>query len=118
MSSTSADAAKRPQSIEHVAISVSGETFTLEVAPPRGDLLDHFPGLPIIPAFVQVDWIAWVLLHYFKVGTIRAIEDVKFLAPIFPPCTLKGTVTFESGECSVTVTLPDGKVCAKGIFRT
>jgi 3-hydroxymyristoyl/3-hydroxydecanoyl-(acyl carrier protein) dehydratase len=45
----------------------------------------HFPGLPIVPGVVQIDWAARFALRHLPVeGGFTAMENIKFLALVLP----------------------------------
>ncbi len=65
--------------------------FTLAVEPEHPAFLGHFPGQPILPGVVQVDWALRLGAEAFgPLGAFRALEHLKFQDIIQPgePLTL------------------------------
>ena len=50
----------------------------------------HFPDMPILPGVTQVDWAVRFARQYLKLdGGFSSLENVKFLALIFPDTRLQ-----------------------------
>ena len=63
----------------------SGQTFTLAMDPDLTAFQGHFPGHPILPGVVQVDWaIRFGAEAFGPLGGFCAIEHLKFQDPILP----------------------------------
>ena len=63
----------------------SGHTFTLAMDPDLTAFQGHFPGHPVLPGVVQVDWAVRFGSEAFgPLGRFRAIEHLKFQDPIRP----------------------------------
>lgn len=60
--------------------------FELRIAHDLGYFEGHFPGLPILPGVVQIDWAAKLAGEHFGLGELRAdtLKAVKFSAPLIP----------------------------------
>jgi 3-hydroxymyristoyl/3-hydroxydecanoyl-(acyl carrier protein) dehydratase len=79
--------------------SASEAAFTLTLAPACAAFQGHFPGDPVLPGIVQVDWAIGLGLEVFgDLGAFRGLDQVKFLAPIRPlePVTL--SLALEPGK--------------------
>ncbi|HJU84445.1 MAG TPA: hypothetical protein VJ600_09560 [Holophagaceae bacterium] len=69
----------------------AADTFTLAVEPEHPAFLGHFPGQPILPGVVQIDWALRLgMARFGPLGTFRALEHLKFQDIIRPaePLTL------------------------------
>jgi 3-hydroxymyristoyl/3-hydroxydecanoyl-(acyl carrier protein) dehydratase len=59
----------------------------------------HFPGDPVLPGVVQVDWAARLGAEAFgALGAFRGVDQLKFLAPIRPLEPLELTLTLHVGR--------------------
>jgi len=49
----------------------------------------HFPGAPVLPGVVQIDWCVHLGRERLALrGGFRSLEQIKFLAPIVPSVTV------------------------------
>lgn len=49
----------------------------------------HFPGLPILPGVVQIDWaVHYARVHLALSGNFSSLENLKFLSPVLPEAKL------------------------------
>lgn len=83
-----------PASLQPVVEGGPGasRTFTLAVEAGHPAFDGHFPGQPILPGVVQVDWALRLGEQVFgPLGAFRALEHLKFQATIQPgePLTLR-----------------------------
>jgi 3-hydroxymyristoyl/3-hydroxydecanoyl-(acyl carrier protein) dehydratase len=63
--------------------------YELRVPPTLAHFDGHFPGLPILPGVVQIDWAARLAGREMPtVREIRSIEHLKFKAPVPPGAVL------------------------------
>ncbi len=58
----------------------------------------HFPGMPIIPGFLQLDWVLEICEENFFLFTAPRFSQVKFLKPILPRTTQEVTVEIKPGD--------------------
>jgi 3-hydroxymyristoyl/3-hydroxydecanoyl-(acyl carrier protein) dehydratase len=62
----------------------------LHVPPALAHFPGHFPGLPILPGVVQVDWaVRFAREHLGIAGELDRLENVKFLALVRPDARLQ-----------------------------
>lgn len=60
-------------------------TFAFELEADHPAFTGHFPGKPILPGLVQVDWALRLGKEVFgPLGTFRALEHLKFQATLAP----------------------------------
>jgi 3-hydroxymyristoyl/3-hydroxydecanoyl-(acyl carrier protein) dehydratase len=61
----------------------------LHVPPDLAHFAGHFPGLPILPGVVQLDWaVRFAREHFAITGGASLLQDVKFLAIVRPDARL------------------------------
>ena len=59
----------------------------------------HFPGLPVLPGVVQIDWAArFGHTHLPVEGAFSALENVKFLAPVHPGARLELALGWDAAK--------------------
>lgn len=76
----------------------SGHTFTLAMDPDLTAFQGHFPGHPVLPGVVQVDWAVRFGTEVFgPLGRFRAIEHLKFQDPIRPGEPVQLHLGFDPG---------------------
>jgi 3-hydroxymyristoyl/3-hydroxydecanoyl-(acyl carrier protein) dehydratase len=64
--------------------------LTLAIRPDLTYFSGHFPGLPLLPGVVQVDWAARFGREYLQAsGEFLSLDNLKFQAVIFPGATLE-----------------------------
>jgi acyl-coenzyme A synthetase/AMP-(fatty) acid ligase len=59
----------------------------------------HFPGMPILPGVVQIDWaVRYAREHLALVGEFSALENIKFLALVLPDAQLELTLKWDAAN--------------------
>lgn len=107
------DAPKLPEILAET-VSADRAEIALFVAPGLFWFQGHFPGMPILPGVVQVDW-ALALARRCLALPIETAANlrVKFVAPIVPGDRLVLTLAVEKGRFSFEYRR-DGKPCSSG----
>ena len=95
-----------------------GDHYELRVSPDLIHFAGHFPGLPILPGVVLVDWI--VRLAAASNGAVRAmtsVDQLKFTAPVPPGAVVSLCFAHEAPRCRVRFTARLGaRDCASGVL--
>ena len=74
-------------------------SFTLAVGPDLPAFQGHFPGDPLVPGVVLVDWAIRLGQEAFgALGAFAGLEQVKFLEPIRPGGELELVLALERGS--------------------
>jgi 3-hydroxymyristoyl/3-hydroxydecanoyl-(acyl carrier protein) dehydratase len=79
----------------------------------------HFPGFPILPGVVQIDWVIEYVRHYFNLECAAAAAmRVKFRQPIKPGDHLRLTLNYHSARQQIefVYALGDG-IASSGRIR-
>lgn len=86
------------------AVRVLGETgdavvLDLHVPPGLTHFSGHYPGQPILPGVVQIDWaVRYAREHLALSGQFTALENIKFLALVLPDAQLELTLKWEAAK--------------------
>jgi acyl-CoA synthetase (AMP-forming)/AMP-acid ligase II len=76
--------------------------LNLRVPPQLVHFAGHFPGLPILPGVVQVDWaIRFASAHVPHVRDVSSVDRLKFLAPVLPGALLRLTLKHDAANARV-----------------
>ena len=95
---------------EVLAETASAHRVDIEILVPRelSYFDDHFPGYPLLPGVVQVDWaIRFARSRSIVAGGFSALENLKFLSPILPDTRL--VMSLKSDDNRLDFTYADGK---------
>ncbi|MEW6343998.1 MAG: AMP-binding protein [Paraburkholderia sp.] len=110
----------RADGFELLAEAQQGSEFYYELHVPRTlvHFAGHFPGLPILPGVVQVDWaIRLAAAHVGAAGTLESIDRLKFMAPVPPGALLKLTFSHDASRQRIPFTYRLGeRDCASGVL--
>jgi len=92
-------------------------SFTLRIPPELAHFPGHFPGRPLLPGVVEVDWAVRLGLRHFMLATERfsALKGLKFNSPILPGTVLQLTLTWSDGKSRLDFIYQVGaRACATG----
>ncbi|WP_395061835.1 AMP-binding protein [Paraburkholderia silvatlantica] len=95
-----------------------GRTFELRVPHTLVHFAGHFPGLPILPGVVQVDWAMRFARDWVPgVRALASIDQLKFTMPVPPGALLKLVLTHDAARRRVAFAWRVGeRDCASGVF--
>lgn len=80
------------------ALAMEPATLALDIPVTLPHFSGHFPGHPILPGIVQLDWAIVFGQECFQLPQrVRSVERLKFNAPVFPPCQLILTLEIAKG---------------------
>jgi acyl-coenzyme A synthetase/AMP-(fatty) acid ligase/3-hydroxymyristoyl/3-hydroxydecanoyl-(acyl carrier protein) dehydratase len=110
----------RSEGVEVLAEARSGDTlhYELRVPPTLAHFAGHFPGLPILPGVVQVDWAVRLAAdHLPAVRAVASIDRLKFMAPVSPGAVLALTLAHDAARRRLQFAYrANGRECASGVI--
>lgn len=78
-----------PEVVSASTDSPASRTLVLHVAPELGYFAGHFPGMPLLPGVVQVDWATRLGRQHLQIsGEFASLDNLKFQSVIFPGATI------------------------------
>ncbi|MCX4160848.1 MULTISPECIES: AMP-binding protein [Paraburkholderia] len=110
----------RADGAEVLAETRDGDALRYELRVPPGlvHFDGHFPGLPILPGVVQIDWaIRLASEHFTNVREVASIDRLKFLVPVPPGAVLHLTLAHDAARRRVQFGYRLGeRDCASGVI--
>jgi hypothetical protein len=89
----------------------------LYVPPQLAWFAGHFPGRPLLPGVVQVDWAARLAAEGgWCGGTFAGLSQVKFTAPVLPATVLRLTLERRNGRLAFAMSSAAGS-CTRGTLH-
>lgn len=103
--------------LAHVS-DADGDHYELRVSPDLVHFSGHFPGLPILPGVVLIDWAVRLAAARNRAArAITAVDQLKFMAPVPPGAVVSLRLAHEPERCRVRFTARLGaRDCASGVF--
>ncbi|HEX7935861.1 MAG TPA: AMP-binding protein [Paraburkholderia sp.] len=120
VSAVAAAFAPRTEGFELLAEARGGDTLHYELRVPAtlAHFAGHFPGLPILPGVVQVDWatrLASEQLPYVR--DVASVDRLKFMAPVSPGSVLNLTLAHDAARRRVQFAFRlSERECASGVI--
>lgn len=92
--------------------------YELRVPPTLLHFAGHFPGLPILPGVVQIDWaIRLAAIHLPQIRRVASIDKLKFTAPVGPAALLILDMKHDSARRRMQFSYRLGeRECASGVI--
>ncbi|MGF6780957.1 acyl-coenzyme A synthetase/AMP-(fatty) acid ligase/3-hydroxymyristoyl/3-hydroxydecanoyl-(acyl carrier protein) dehydratase [Paraburkholderia sp. GAS334] len=110
----------RADGVEVLAEARNGDEvrYDLRVPPALVHFAGHFPGLPILPGVVQVDWaVRFAAEHVAGARAIASIDRLKFMMPVPPGAMLSLTLAHDATRRRVQFAYRLGeRDCASGVI--
>ncbi len=110
-----------PQVGRRAAEGAGEAVFTLAPGPEHPAFQGHFPGDPLLPGVVQVDWAVRLGQEAFgPLGAFQALDQVKFLRPARPGTELELRLALDRAPGRVRLRFQylgaDGKVSSGAVL--
>lgn len=109
-----------PEGFELLSEARDGDDlhYELRVPPSLIHFAGHFPGLPILPGVVQLDWaIRLAGAHASGVRDIASVDRLKFTAPVMPGAVLELRLSFDAARRRVQFAYRvERRDCSSGVI--
>ncbi len=105
-----------PEILEESVVDNRAE-FSLLVSPDLAHFPGHFPGQPLLPGVVEIDWAVRLAQRHFTLPSQRfsALKNLKFTSPVLPGTTLKLVLLWSAEKSRLEFTYTAGeRACATG----
>jgi len=105
------------ETLAHVS-DADGDHYELRVSPDLIHFEGHFPGLPILPGVVLIDWaVRLAAVRNSAVRAMTSVDQLKFMAPVPPGAVVSLRLVHEHERARVRFTARLGaRDCASGIL--
>lgn len=96
-----------------------GQTLRLKlrVQPELAYFPGHFPGHPILPGVIEIDWAVRLAERHFDLPRQRfsQLKNVKFTSPVLPETTLDGVLNWHAEKARLDFSFAAGeRACSVG----
>lgn len=91
--------------------------LTLHISPALDYFPGHFPGFPILPGVVQVDWVMRLAREYLGIPDdgFSALRALKFSSPVLPDTYLSLEINWQNNRQRLDFTYrTDERIVASG----
>jgi 3-hydroxymyristoyl/3-hydroxydecanoyl-(acyl carrier protein) dehydratase len=114
-----ADEPLLPETLRADSDGVRTARLMLRISPEIAHFAGHFPGIPILPGIVQVDWAVRFARQYLPSlplqGEFSALENLKFLAVVQPGEDLELSLAWDAGARRLDFSYAGpGRKCSSG----